>query len=366
MLNTLSATRRSASGPSASQPTEFEIDLLASIRFRYRYFMAYDAERIHAERLLVYRTGKSQRWFDRRFDAATQSEEWAPFSPSFNGPLARCGARPPGPGPYFSPPRPSSISDQLAPLARWMEKCLEIVFPADMLDLNRVASRIQDANFKRRVLKLLHAVDIAVDDLRVGEREPAQKSLEFMHARKGSLPIWLNSIFEAAGTHRLLGLFCGRCSKPSSTASSCSSTSSIPSLHPLVARFLIQLVNDPAMSNRGAQLLLTSHNTSLMDLSFLRRDRNMAGAAEPRSHQPVGTHCCYPVRASTRWLPRTICAGATERCLSFAPQPVRTPNPMPKSRRSNVRLSSNHWYIDFEHHVRRGVEIRTHRGDPGP
>ncbi len=44
------------------------------------------------------------------------------------------------------------------------------------------------------------------------------------------------------------------------------------SLHPLVARFLIQLFNDPKVSNRGAQLLLTSHNTTLMDLDILRRD----------------------------------------------------------------------------------------------
>jgi AAA15 family ATPase/GTPase len=43
-------------------------------------------------------------------------------------------------------------------------------------------------------------------------------------------------------------------------------------LHPLVARFLIIFVNDPNVSNRGAQLLLVSHNTTLMDLDLLRRD----------------------------------------------------------------------------------------------
>ena len=44
------------------------------------------------------------------------------------------------------------------------------------------------------------------------------------------------------------------------------------SLHPLVARFLIRLINDPRVSSKGAQLLLTSHNTTLMDLDILRRD----------------------------------------------------------------------------------------------
>jgi AAA15 family ATPase/GTPase len=31
-------------------------------------------------------------------------------------------------------------------------------------------------------------------------------------------------------------------------------------------------VNDPSISSRGAQLLLVSHNTTLMDLDMLRRD----------------------------------------------------------------------------------------------
>ena len=39
-----------------------------------------------------------------------------------------------------------------------------------------------------------------------------------------------------------------------------------------MARFLIQLINDPKISHGGAQLLLTSHNTTLMDVNVLRRD----------------------------------------------------------------------------------------------
>jgi AAA15 family ATPase/GTPase len=44
------------------------------------------------------------------------------------------------------------------------------------------------------------------------------------------------------------------------------------SIHPLVARYLLQLINDPNVSSRGAQLLFTSHNTTLMDVNILRRD----------------------------------------------------------------------------------------------
>src|SRR5437016_5546724 len=54
-------------GPSANHPTEFEIDVLRD-KVRYRYGVSYDAHQIWSERLLVYRTGKAQRWFERHFD----------------------------------------------------------------------------------------------------------------------------------------------------------------------------------------------------------------------------------------------------------------------------------------------------------
>ena len=280
-------------GGAASRPTEFEIDLWLD-HVRYRYSMAYDAERVLAERLLVYRTGKSQRWFDRRFDPASQQAEWAPFSPNFHGPreMWRKSTRPTA---LFMTTAARLKSAQLAPLLNWVEHCMEILLPADIADLSRFAVRIQDVNFKARVLEVLRATDIQVADIRIARQEippasrpaPAQaasrslagsskqiamrSSIEVRYARPGSAPVWLDSVFEAAGTHRLMGLMV-----PFLEAIEHGKLLLIDefdtSLHPLVARFLVQLINDPAVSNHGAQLLLTSHNTTLMDLDFLRRD----------------------------------------------------------------------------------------------
>jgi AAA15 family ATPase/GTPase len=280
-------------GPAKSRATEFEIDLLLD-QVRYRYAMSYDSQRIRSERLLVYRTGKSQRWFDRRFDEATQKDEWAPFSPNFNGPreMWRKATRPRA---LFLTTAAQLNSEQLAPLLHWVEHCLQIIFPADMADISRVATRIQDVNFKLRLLRLLRAVDIHVDDVRVAERDPTQVDqgaarataggyfkpggmpggtrplLEFLYARKGGLPIWLDSVFEAAGTRRLISLF-GPLLETIEHGKLLLIDEFDTSLHPLVARFLIQLINDPAVSSHRAQLLLTSHNTTLMDLEILRRD----------------------------------------------------------------------------------------------
>ena len=274
-------------GPSMTQPTEFEIDVLLD-RVRYRYAISYDSQRIRFERLLVYRTGKSQRWFERCFDETTRKDAWAPFSPNFNGPreMWRKATRPKA---LFLTTAAQLNSEQLAPLLDWVDHRLEILFPGDMTDVNRIAMRIQDETFKTRVLELLSAVDIHVDDVRFAEQDPsradpapppgagflrrgsAHRSIEFLHARAGLVPMWLDSVFEAAGTQRLIGLF-GPLLQAAENGKLLLIDEFDASLHPLVARFLIRLINDPRVSSKGAQLLLTSHNTTLMDLDILRRD----------------------------------------------------------------------------------------------
>lgn len=276
-----------ALGHAGHRPTDFEIDLLLD-RVRYRYSLSYDAQRVCAERLLVYRTGKSQRWFERRYDDRKQRDEWAPFSPNFNGPreMWRKATRH---NALFLTTAAQLNSEQLAPLLQWVEQCIEIVFPSGLTDFSRLAGQMHDERFKKRVLDLLRAVDIHVDDVRVAEppvlpdarvarpvggahpTDTARPQIEFLHRRPGWRPVWLDSTCEAAGTQRLFRLFI-----PLLAAIDLGKLLLIDefdtSLHPLVARFLIQLINDPAVSSRGAQLLLTSHNTTLMDLDILRRD----------------------------------------------------------------------------------------------
>jgi len=276
-------------GPSVEQPTEFEIDLLLG-DVRYRYAMSYDADQITSERLLVYRTGKSQRWFERVFDPQARADSWAPFSPSFNGPreMWRKATRPQA---LFLTAAAQLNSRQLAPLLYWVEHSLEVVFPSDLIDLTPVATQLRDDEFKSRLIAMLREVDILVDDVRIAEPDavtadpgvaratagghlpkiPKRATIEFLYARDDWQPVWMNALFEAAGTHRLVALF-----KPLLAAIDDGKLLLIDefdtSLHPLIARFLLQLLTDPTASSRGAQLLVTSHNTTLMDLDILRRD----------------------------------------------------------------------------------------------
>jgi hypothetical protein len=275
-------------GPSVEQPTEFELDVLLG-DIRYRYSMSYDADHIVSERLLVYRTGKSQRWFERAFDSSTRADAWAPFSPNFNGPreMWRKATRPQA---LFLTAAAQLNSRQLAPLLHWVEHCLDVVFPSDLEDLSRVVTQIRNDDFKLRLLATLRAVDFAVNGVRVSEHEStppevglprpggghaamgaARPVIEFSYAGDDRPAVWMQPDFEAAGTQRVFALL-----GPLLAAIDAGKLLLIDefdtSLHPLVARFLIQLITDPATSGKGAQLLITSHNTTLMDLDILRRD----------------------------------------------------------------------------------------------
>jgi hypothetical protein len=248
--------------------------------------MSYDATRITAEQLLVYRSGKSQRWFERHFDAGAQRDEWASFSPNFNGPreMWRKATRPQA---LFLTVAAQLNSDQLAPLQHWIEHGMEVLFPTDSGDVGRISNYIKNDAFKGRLLTLLRAVDIPVDDVRVAEpdadavprnaaaehhaHDTRSPVIEFLYARRGGSPVWLDADFEASGTRRLFALF-GPLLAAIEQGRLLLVDEFDTGLHPLIARFLVQLINDPEVSKRGAQLLLVSHNTLLMDLDILRRD----------------------------------------------------------------------------------------------
>ncbi len=44
------------------------------------------------------------------------------------------------------------------------------------------------------------------------------------------------------------------------------------SLHPMVTRFIVGLFHDPVVSQHGAQIWFTTHDTSLLDTDVMRRD----------------------------------------------------------------------------------------------
>jgi hypothetical protein len=221
---------------------------------------------------------------------------------------------------------------QLEPLFDWFENGLGLLFGSRKVDFSSVADCVQDGTRKPHLIKFLQGAGIHVHDARVVERHataagrpehfpdrprPPDKlhanpvdpaAVEFSHLREDGSVVWLPSTEESTGTQRLLGLF-----GPLLNALRLGQVLLVDefdlSLHPLVARYLIELINDPEISPHGAQLLLTSHNTTLMDLDILRRDeiwlmqlddtnasllvRLWQSSSPPRKHELIGKRYLY-------------------------------------------------------------------------
>lgn len=275
---------------SASEPTEMEVTLLRD-GLRYQYGFTYDARRIRAEWLIVYRHRKGQRWFERQFDAGKGEETWAPFSTHFKGEREtwRKATRPQA---LFLTTAAQLNSGQLGPLLDWFVNGMTLLTGNGGLNPLATLSRLDDPGFKARTLELLRAADIHVADIRV-EKLPGQQfefvlqpgkpaevktsgreipEVQFLHrARNGEL-VAFDRRFESAGTQRLLA-YAGPLLDAIENGKLLVIDELDRSLHPLLARFIVGLMHNPAASTKAAQLWVTTHDTSLLDTDLLRRDQ---------------------------------------------------------------------------------------------
>lgn len=249
-----------------SQPTLFGIDLLLR-GVRYHYTFAYDAQSIVAESLHVHHSRKSQRWFGRQRDAAGM-ENWSAFSPSLNGPreVWRKGTHSKA---LFLTAAGRRKAPRLQDILHWFEQGFAVL-SGDDEDDPALAIRLANPTLKKRLLGILHAVDIQIDDVRISGSD-ANATVEFLHRYPGTVPVWLRLSHEAAGIQRLVHLL-GPLLDAIDNGTFIAIDEFNKSLHPLIARFLLQMIHDPQGARGTAQLMVSSHNTGLMDLDLLRRD----------------------------------------------------------------------------------------------
>ena len=152
---------------------------------------------------------------------------------------------------------------------------LRLLFEADEADQPSLSGTSEDPPVKnpRRVLDLLRFADPGIEDFVISEEEyggmsGSRRHLGFVHRGEGE-PVTFDLEEESAGTQtwfRLIGpafaaLRFGRVLLLDEIDAS---------LHPRLSARLIEIFQDPLTNARGAQLVFTSHDTSL--LNSLNRD----------------------------------------------------------------------------------------------
>lgn len=273
----------------STQPSEFEVTFVEE-GVRYQYGFSLTPERIVDEWLLVYRARKPQKWFSRTTNTKTGVTTYD-FSSHLTGPrkLWQDSTRP---NALFLSTAAQLNSELLRPVfTSIVEKISHI--PAGQSPLLEFTNKwLKDAAEKKSIRDFLLYADISISDIVAVPRkgifqhitfsatgEPAKVSREeqemlmpqFVHeTKRGSARFELHE--ESMGTQRLY-LLAGPVLEVLRNGRALIVDELDSSLHTLLVRRLIGMFQNPKLNPHGAQLIFSTHDTSLLDQTLFRRDQ---------------------------------------------------------------------------------------------
>lgn len=258
---------------------------------RYQYGFEATPNRITAEWLLVYQTNKSAVWFDRRRDEATDKDIYK-LGSGLKGSkqVWRDATRP---NALFLSTAIQLNSEALAPLYKWFAESLHVIQSGQMISDVFTTEKIKDPIWERRVVDFLSSADIAISAIRAHEMDGFQTLLQINPAEgvvseprieKGRIlrPRFTHSVGETTaemefedesdGTQKLFAL-AGPLFEILQRGQVLVIDELDRSLHELLVRHFVRLFHDPEINTKGAQLIFTSHDSSLLEGNLLRRDQ---------------------------------------------------------------------------------------------
>lgn len=288
---------------SESQPSEFEITFLLD-GVRYQYGFAITAQRIVSEHLLVYKAFKPQRWFVRHFDT-TSGKDVYDFGPGLKGAkhLWEGATRP---NALFLSMAVQLNSEALKPIFDWFANRLVIFNEQAQLSPQVSTQMLKQAAGRKDICNFLSAADISIADIDVETRkvlgqavhldladgktetraqEMEEHKLRFHHVTEQGKAVF-DLMDESSGTRNLLFL-AGPVLNILREGLTLVIDELDTSLHTLLVRELVRLFHHPDINTGHAQLIFTTHDTSLLDAPdlfrrdqvwFVEKDRNQTSA----------------------------------------------------------------------------------------
>ncbi len=276
----------------SQEPTEFEAVFLVD-DVRYQYGFTATRERVHEEWLMAYPKSRMQRWFNRAYDADSQDYIWE-MGDKLTGQKqlwqesTRSNA-------LFLSTAVQLNSAQLQPVFDWFRDTLRVV-SLDGWDPIFTASLCEKEALKGRVLAFLRAADLGVTDIRVRKQEfdPRQlpgdmpaalrqsiidelsgkeiNALKTVHTTAQGGQVELDFEQESDGTRKFLSL-AGPWLDTLDHGDVLVVDELHDNLHPHMVRFLVDLFHDSCTNPKNAQLIFSTHETSILSQDVFRRDQ---------------------------------------------------------------------------------------------
>ncbi len=277
---------------SARQPSEFEIHFISE-GVRYQYGFAATRERVTEEWLLAYPKARPQRWIDRRYDDKAQTYVWGTMDKLVGKKQL-----------WQEATRPNALllstaiqlnNQQLQSVFKWFSDILHVAGIGRWSPGFSIKSCEQE-KAKERVISFVQAADIDIDDIELENekfniadlpddmpdlvknelaRELKGKSIvnvKTAHILDSGKKVLFDMDNESDGTQKIFAL-----SGPWLDTLEHGYVLVIDelhdNLHPLIVKFLVKLFHDPETNPKNAQLIFTTHDTSILDQNVFRRDQ---------------------------------------------------------------------------------------------
>ena len=274
-----------------NQPTEFEITFIVD-NVRYQYGFSASATQIYEEWLFVYPKSHAQKWFERIWNEKTKSYDWK-FSSFLLG-SKQIWLQSTRENALFLSTAVQLNSEQLRPIFDWFNNTLHFthsdgftpVFTANLCEDDR----------KSDVLKFLKMADFYISDIKVETSEfniselPADMpeplkdffsqelkgekrfNLETIHIDNNGNPIPFNFHDESDGTQKFFA-FAGPILDVLRNGYVLCIDELNVNLHPKLVQFLVELFHNQQSNPKNAQLIFTTHETSILTQDIFRRDQ---------------------------------------------------------------------------------------------
>ncbi|EJI86926.1 RloA protein [Alishewanella aestuarii B11] len=272
-------------------PSEFEVTFLVE-GVRYQYGFSATPEQIHEEWLLAYPKGRAQRWFTRVWMAEQNRFEWE-LGNNLTG-EKQLWQKSTRDNALFLSTAVQLNSEQLQPVFDWFKSKLRLANVGGWGPL--FSAKLCESEEKSKVMDFLNAADINIDDIMIETRpfdlnelpDEMPESLRNMIAgeMKGEKIREIKTIHkdsegnsvifdfddESDGTQKLFS-FAGPWIDSLENGHVLFIDELHDNLHPRLVRFLVELFHNPKINSKNAQLVFTTHETSILNQEVFRRDQ---------------------------------------------------------------------------------------------
>jgi hypothetical protein len=270
-----------------SKPTRFEISFAQEgVRYEYSFELASDG--VHGERLVEYRHARGRAVFSRNRDTYK-------FGSYLRGPkeVWKDTTRPDA---LFLSTAVQLNSRQLRPVFDWFQRKLVVVAGATGMNQALTLKLLSEEDGKERLLPFLRVADPGISDLEIqreplaagmiamgpgimlekqpGAAVPSAVRVTFSHqgGDSDSPPLALK-LDEESGGAQMLFSSAGAWLNVLANGEVLCFDELDASLHALLIRFLVQQFHSDHSNPRNAQLVFSTHNTTLLSQDMFRRDQ---------------------------------------------------------------------------------------------